>query len=726
MKANYLKTKEGARLFLALAEADPRSALERLKRTVGSWTREELLQFTTGRREVVWALERIAMWRDLFADGARLLLALGEAENETWSNNASGVFAQLFSSAPGRVAPTETSPQERFPVLKEALQSTSKERRILGLRACDEALESEHFVRTIGAEHQGLRKGPELWMPKTPEELPDAYRRVWQLLRTRLDNLPRDEQQQALGILLQRSRGLTTIENLADMVIDTVMELAQKPYGDRKKVLAQVIQILHYEGKELSPQTRQRWEELKDQVTGRGFPSLMKRYVGMDLLEDSFDEEGDLVDQTQSRIEELAQQAIENKGLLQIELEWLVTTEAQNGYRFGYELGKRDESFSVLPALTEAQRNAGEKSSAFFLGGYFRALFEKSPKEWEDQLDTVAKDEAISIWLPELTFRSGMSDRAALRILSLAVKGVIGVGQFRMFVWGHAIKKLSQRVFKRVIDFLMGSSDIDAVLVALDLYYLYYVHPKPKSTLPQTLTLDLLTHQSLFQKSEAARRDQLGDYHWREIGKAFVQHYPRKSLQLADKMLEYFGGEGTILGRFHSTTQAVLNQITRQYPEEIWTRITKYLGPPVDSRALPIREWLRGGTHFEEKDGALSLIPLQEVIRWVDEDVEKRARHLASFVPKMLFRERGKVCLAREVLVRYGQRNDVRRSLMANFSTEGWTGPESLHYEKKKQLLLDFKKHEDNENVRSWIDDYVSVLEQYVERARIEEEREDF
>jgi len=110
----------------------------------------------------------------------------------------------------------------------------------------------------------------------------------------------------------------------------------------------------------------------------------------------------------------------------------------------------------------------------------------------------------------------------------------------------------------------------------------------------------------------------------------------------------------------------------------------------------------------------------------VDADVENRAWYLASFVPKVLSRKGDKVCWARRVLIRYGEREDVRRNLRANFSTEGWTGPESLHFQDKKQKLLDFKENEENENVKRWIDEYVSQLEGRIEQARIEEERRDF
>ena len=723
---DFFKRRGGGKFFLALAEAEPEAALECLKKTVGTWDKEELLQFTTGRREVVLALERIAMWRDLFSDAARLLLALGEAENEPWANNASGVFAQLFSPAYGKLAPTEAPFNERLPVLKEAFESGSKERRMLALRACNQALETEYFPRIIGAEYQGLRKEPKLWTPKTNEELFDIYREVWQMLYERLDYLPEGERQEATKIFLNRARGLGRIESHADMVIDTLSRLIEKNYLDKKKVLKEIVRILHYDGKILPSRVRQRWEKLKDTLTGNDFSSLMKRYVGMDILEDRFDERGNQVDQTQSRIEELARQAVENIELLRSELDWLVTTEAQNGYRFGYELGKRDKNFSLLPLLLEAQRRADKNASVYFLGGYFRVLFERNRRKWEEQLDVLVEDKKLNVWIPELTRRSGISDRAALRILDLAKERIIGITHFRLFCSGDVIQKLSEVTFKKWIEFLLTSSDTLAISIALGLYNFYYLFKESNYSLPQDLTFKLLTHQLLFQKSEAGKRDQMDDYYWAEIAKAFVLLYPENSLELAEKMLEHFGEEGTIFEGFHSQVQEVLNEITKLYPREVWKKVTKYLGPPIDSRAFHIKEWLRGGKFFEEKEGALKFIPLEEIWKWVEEDIENRAWYLASFVPKTLSREGGKICLLREVLIRYGAREDVRRNLIANFSTEGWIGPESVHYQKKKQQLLNFKKGEDNENVKRWVDEYVSILDKEIEKAKIEEERDAF
>jgi len=125
-----------------------------------------------------------------------------------------------------------------------------------------------------------------------------------------------------------------------------------------------------------------------------------------------------------------------------------------------------------------------------------------------------------------------------------------------------------------------------------------------------------------------------------------------------------------------------------------------------------------------EQEGALLLFSPNIICEWVDEDIENRAWYLASFVPKGLFYEEDKLCWAREVLVRYGNREDVRRNLWANCSTESWWGPESLHLQDKRQKLLDHKDKESNETVRQWIDEVIKSLSHRIEQAEITEERE--
>ena len=718
--------------FLALTEADPESALECLKQTIGKCDSETLLQFKV-RRNVAWALEKIAIWRKLFPDAARLLLALGEAENERCANNASSVFAKLFSLGPGAVAPTEAAPVDRLPILKEAFASESKERHKLALKACDEGLESEHFSRMSGAEDQGLRWDADFWNPKTYREWWEAYRSLWQLLFEQLEHLPEDERKEAVNILLDHAGALARIPDLGDMVVNTVRIITENKYASEKQIIEILSRILFHDdsyidNNGLPTEIRQCFEKIRDGLIDSGYHSLMQRYVGMDLVEDQIEKSRDGVDRVQPHLGKLAQQSVEDSSLLQLELSWLVTTDAKNGDKFGFELGKKDKNLSLLPTLLDAQRNAGGNASTCFLGCYFRSIFKNNLAEWEEQLDTLVEDSTLNLLIPEITCRSGLTDRAGLRILELATGGILGIKHFDIFVYGKAIESLPNEVFTAWIEFLLSASDESAVLTALKLYHRYYLREKLESTLPRNQTFRLLTHPSLFGSSDEYRFDTMIVYHWAEIGKVFQSIYPEKSLELVEIILVHIGTRGTIVGGFKTRTESVLTEITKKYPEQVWDLVCEHLETQNDFlRIHSLDRWLREGdiSETEKGKGALTLIPREKIWEWTDDNVEKRACLIARrLVPKTLMKEEWPTSLARATLTRYGEQKKVRQSLIANYSAGVWSGPASSRYETIKQSMLHIKSSEDNENVKRWIDEYVEALDNYIEDAKIDEERE--
>ncbi len=721
------KSTRGAFFFRTLALASPDEGLKCLERAIGTCTIDQLLNFKEGRREVIYSLEHMALYRELFQSAARLLLKLGEAENETWNNNASGVFRDLFTLGPGRVASTSAPPEERLPILVEAFESDSPETRKLALDACEKALEAANFTKFGGFDEAGLRKRPGGWTPKTYAEWWDAYRQIWQLLRERLDSLNPHDRQGAANILLNRSRGLICRTGLGSMVIESLQELLDKGYASKKTVLKEVIEVLHYDGKQLPPELRTKLQEFKDQLEGTDFSSQLKRYVGMDLLEDKFDEEGHEADLGEKRINELAQEAARDKTLLTPELDWLVTSEAENGLKFGYQLGLADQTFEFLPLLVQSHRDATEKTNVYFLSGYFRAVSERNQPKWEEELDKIVEDSKMRAWTPELTWRSGpLTDCAAERIFSLIQREIVGFEHLRMFAYGSVTKNISEGIFRKWIGLLIQKNSKTATSIALDLSQFFYCRPDARYSLPEDFGLSLLTHPSLFAPSEE-HAETMRDYNWSRMAKWFVRQYPGRSLELAKVMLEHFGQDGTIVEDTYGSPIEVLNLIVEKFPEKAWDEIKKYLGPPIDSRAFDITHWLRGDEFSRgkgSKGGILPLVPLNKLWEWVDEDVKKRAWYLTSMVPKTLFREDGRTCLAREVLVRYGDRKEVKNELMANFSTEGWTGPESSHLQGKKDYLLKFKAGEPNKDVQRWIEEYVAIIDKEIERARIREERE--
>ena len=712
---SFFGNRRSADFFLALTNAAPEAALRYLERSVGTWDVERLTKFRDGRREAVWALERIAVWRKLFPGAARLLLKLAEAENENFSNNSTGVFADLFSPGIGGVAPTEASLLERLPILKEALESRSKKQREVALKACSKALQTSHFYRMVGAEYQGLRRPPQLWMPKTWDEVHDSYRRVWLLLMDKLEALEPDERYRAIEILAIHARGLSLIRSLSDLVIDSLSHLADVYPEAKRKIIEEIEIIIHYDGKAHSPENLTKLEALRAKLTDTDFHSQMERYVGMDLLQDGFDEQGNTVDRVGPKILSLARQAIENPALLDPELSWLVTNVAKNGYRFGHDLAALDQGFTFLEKLLAAQRSPTTNGSAFFLGGYFSVLFERNPESWDITLDRLVEDKSLRSYVPELTWRSGMTERAALRILYLVENNFIPLGSLRMFSFGGVVRKVPERVFARWVDYFLKENTRVAAWTALDLFHFYYLMGGSERSLPRELTLRLLSAKPFFQEDDT-RGFQMEEFDWTQVAKAFLAEYPGDGVEIAKSLLRSFGEDGTITGRFHSEAADVLAIIAKQNPADIWRIISGYIGPPVDSRAFHIVQWLR--------DGGLDLMPSDSVWAWIDADIPVRAPYLARYLPPVLSHLSSPVCWAREMLVRYGDREDVRSHLYSTFLTESWSGPESGHYLAKKQWLEEFRTDETEPNVIRWLDDFIDSLNRTIKSAQVREERE--
>ncbi|MBN1594047.1 MAG: hypothetical protein JW941_12460 [Candidatus Coatesbacteria bacterium] len=724
----YLRTHLGARFFLALAEAEPGAALECLKRTVGTWSREEILQFRSGRRETVWALEKILYHAKLFPDAARILLALAESENEDGlSNNASGVFSSLFSAAYGSISMTGAPPKDRFPVLIEALDSDSRERRMVGLKAIEMGLRTHHS-RLIGAEYQGLKEPLKPWMPTSQQELDEVYRRLWTLLTDRIDSLSDEEQKEAARILMGASFALVQYKQFAKMVTDTISDLADRPYIDKRKTLPQVSRILARLGDRMTPELRQKWEKTRDKLVGTGFTARLKRFVGTAVLEEDLDDKHNIKPEVTQALKALAREAAENRELLDRELNWLLTEDAIYGYSFGYELAQNDPSQRLLASLFDAQASVIEKPSLSLLSGYLRFLYEKRRNDWEGHLDKLFKNETYRRWIPPLTWRSGLTNRAVRRVLTLSEFAGVPLETFYAYGRPAGFNTISERVFKKWIASLLGSGRDSAISAALGLFRLFYLEREDRKQLPQRLTARLLSHPSFLETGNRPLngRDSLLEYEWADVGREYVKQHAERALALGKALLRHLG-KGIILERLDSEALSVLNMILERFPKEMSLEITRRLGPPFDELSYDISEWLRGSDRGPMHDGkrpAIYLMDIKAIWGWVEQKIEERAWFLAyRLIPDEIFHGSGDASLTREMLKRFGRRRDIRDNLTANLGCESWCGEASEYLHRKQDKLREFMRNEDDPNVLLWCNEYLEELKHEIERHSILEER---
>jgi hypothetical protein len=724
-----LQQERGGTFFLALTEGAPEKALERLEATIGSWNKEQLLAFKTGRRGVIWALQRIAVWEGLFSRAMRLLQRLSEAENDNvYSNNATGIFREFFSL----MAATEERPSKRLPIIEELLRSGEEAKEALGLKAVETALE-DHFTRMIGSEYQGLRREPKLWLPDSEnwQEAHDYVMKMWDFLIEALVSDYEANRKEAAQSLCHELEVRGRIPQTSGMALDTARQVFKENKIERNKLIEVVVHILHYGKDDLPEDVKKPWQEFYNELVPDDLSSLINRYVGLNLLEDLFETGAHSEEKRNQMIKELATRAYENTETFRKELTWLVTARAGNGYLFAYELGKLDTDRKLLPEILEARRTAPAESnpSQYFLGGYLRTIFEADAHEWESLFDKLSQDEVFLPLTPELVWRAGITDTVMEQLITLTENSSVNPVLLAHFKYGVEIRDLGEDIFKRLVRSLLSHKTKTTTSIALDIFSRYYRDEGSKHEMPGDLTLELLKDPTFFTVSEG-RSDTMDDFNWAQVAEKFLDKYGSEKgpvLELGLLMLDNIGNDGSILDHADRYVKSVLSRISEMYPDEMWMRALTLLE---EKGYFIFKRWLGSNEFFQGSDTAnlalLEKIKLDTLWEWIEQDIEKRAWFIAALVPNTFSNTPGEVCLAREVLIRYGDREDVRRNLTANFYSGGWSGKTSDYYRRKLADAEAKKQSETDQKVIRWLDEYVGRLRKSIEEAKIGEERDDF
>lgn len=716
----------GSNFFLRLTEANPGDALKVVSRWMKEKSDDDLKALRFDRQHLVRSLEAMAVWREHFVEATRLLLRLARTEtNHTYSNNSEGTFSDMFSNGYGSVAVSEAAPPERIIVLEEALASDNPREVLLAIQGVYKSTETDHFSKMIGPEIQGLKRQPKLWMPKTYGEFWDAMQATWDLLVARIPTLSGETLEKGAGVLSDRLRGLVRIHERGMHFLEDFIRLTDEGYISYEDALKTVSFILRYE-KKLGEDVQSRLEEFYVSLEGDDASGRLKRYVGADVDEDWWDDNGQKVDATEKKLEALAQEAIANPKLLS-ENPWLFTWDAKNGYRFGVALAAADIDFKVLPTLLEEQKKSqGENASVFFLSGYIQALQKQDAEKSHALLDNMENDPYFLPHLMELAWRTELDEHTGELVLRLLEADKVDYRGMARFKLGGSVKNISDELFDKWIAHLLGRNDVNAHATAVDLFLSHYVFQENKQ-LPKALTKKLLTMKTLGSQANRQISSDI-EWDWSQVAKRFIEQYPEEADNLIAFMVKYYGRKNSIFESHHEAA-TVLTELAKLRPSVIWDKVASAIINDQDTYAL--ESWLQGETSFDEGrgKGAIHLLDKDMLLKWIDKEPERRAPLVARMIPHDFGFENkdGEQSWLQIILDKYGDRKRVLNAVNANLWTEGYSGPASQHYAKKLEDIKRFKAlNQASVNIQNWANDYIPGLEQRVEQSKLEEEREWF
>ena len=709
----FLNSEEGMRFLRYLSEADPDGTLALLERTIKTWSHEELYAWSTGRQDIVWALEKIAVWDELFVRAIYVLIPMALAENTGYSNNAKGTLIGLFGIR--GLAATQAEPSIRFPILQELVKSNDASRRALGLDICEEWLRTYGGSRMVGPEYQGLKPAIEFWRPKTYGQLFDYWRKVLHFLHNEMEGFNVDDQNRAAEILINACDGFVQFKEMTDEVMDILFDLAGDKGRDHKPLIQLVIRLQNRYKQTSDKKIPSRIRQFDKLLTGSSLWERTRRYILFTNWQEdrSFREEDTQTRSPDKRVRALAKEYIVNLAVFSEHLPKLVKATGYKLRALGEQCGKlADESFDET--ITNYTQGGNQINNGLFLGGYFSGICSHNILRYENLARRLLQNETtrkISI-----DCISKLTEPIIRDMLALFDNGQLEPEAFQGFAFTRKTASLSEDLFQQLILALLHRGDDASLNVCLQHTHNYYFGEAATGDFPENLI-----YKVLITLPSENNRDQMYGYYWDIASRGFLKEYPERTMELFNTIMK----DIERVSRYGNSIEIanLADDIVKEYPNETWKTVSGLLFSEGNDRYKLIH-WL-SDTGFEEmpKHGAIRYMPAKKIIEWVNLDKEKRLWLIEHVLPKTLDIDEGGQ-LTQLYIEEYCDDIHLTNNLCGHFILGGWSGHESNYLSKKRDAARHWMSEISSPRIQAWLGKYIAYLSDRIERAIIKEERE--
>lgn len=658
--------KSAGRMLTQLAIVVPDQVAMHLYELVEDAEIAVLANHRKARRDLVWTLEKLAWHSATFEIAADTLLRLAQAENETFANNATGTWLDLF----GAMLPaTAASPAARIAYLKRRAASPASAVRMLCVKATSRAFQRDETITVSGEVQGGVLVEPR-GAAKTWEELGD-YRNEMIRLLSGLTGDPDD-----LVSAAAEDEMIAAVHPLVgdgfsnEALSRALVELGTN--GQRKlRISLEHLRAIYARS------------DREEEHVPRELQRLLERLPASSPADDlcvvghlhRWDFDGQ---DLQFRVTDLLNQLSHGEVLTIVE-GLLEEADLPAAWEIGFGLASIESASSaeMLVRHFDANPNA--------LFGYLVRLEESNERAFEDFLES------------DLAFRLDKGNR-----LAIAVRGKL-TGSLREFIlsglrdmpieaavtlclaWHRHLDGVSVRLLLE--DWLTRLESQGAYNALIDWVSLVIrANIAVVDASISELTWTLIALRRLYP--DVGRES----WDWSQLALLFVQERP---FEIGMLILDLVDQRQTMIHQNDELAQ-ILVRCTTADPR-IWEEV---------ARRLEGGSWL---LQMELRGWFLYNVPPDAVYAWVAEDLQ-RARLVASIAP---LGDASPSAYATFLLDRFGTDDQVRSSLYGSLVSGFWTGNESDRIGRQIAQLDGWRSDPTQpRGVRSWARDVVKGLEQ--------------
>ncbi len=715
-----LKTSFGAACLDHLVHLDPDLAMATIERIFGGLTDEELRGVDSGRRHLVWALERLAFRKESFDGAATLLRRLAAAETEKhFSNNATGQFKQLYQLY---LSGTEAPPAARLLVLDDGLRSDNLKEREVCVSALDAMLVSHHFSRTSGAEEIGSDEPSKDWVPRTYGEIFEFHRAAIK----RLTDIALSDD--SLAVMAKRVLGSHVRGLISQIPLDDIKAMVSciiSRYGFWPEVVQEVNEWLYFDRrkapKELGVAVRAYFDELmpSDPVELAVLYTHGWRTDFHDPDTDYDREEGTHIDSEYvvRKTVKLAEVIAGDPAAVDRALDRFVTSDCNTVFAFARRLTELVPSPVELfrAALAKAE-SRDEDSNQQFFNGLIAGTDGRDPNSARDCVRSALRSQKLKKHVISMIGAGKLQPDDIQLVVSLLQSRDVQPWQCTS-LW---MKHLPVEEIIPLLEELMGHGS-EGLWASIDITLMFLSGGiKPSNSIGKMLRA-ILVSPVLFDKSSSDASD---GYRLREVVKILDEHDLIDS-EFARELVRQFLGlcESAKLDVFDSLDDSVrvsIKRLMRRHPKEVWDGVTRmFLSNKNKSR----RRLERLVDVYRDDHLGPSLLydlPRDIYLDWARRDPTQRASFIMNWLPVATRTEDGALSWhpgLEDFIAEFGNQADVLANLASRLRPRLHWGSAVSYLEPLLPLLESWSQHVRVE-VRRWVREQMSLIKDQIQKER--------
>ena len=645
------------------------------------------------------------------------------AENETWGNNATGQFRDLFPMLLGNTAADGNA---RLSVLDEAAETNDARQLAIVVDALIAGSGIDHFSRFLGPESHGSRLPLESWRPATDKE---AASYVQGCVTRLAEFAARDDEagRNARAGLGRNLRGLVG-SGFID-VVETVVRQMGTAAGYWPEALEGLGHFLRYDAGKMGQEVPNRVRTLIAELTPESL-EFRVRFLVTEMPWD-YPTDEDLDSETRDRrraeaVRALAAELVEQPTLLKGVLPQLSRGEQRMTYALGVAVaGHSDSPLDWLePIIAAAVETPECERNHDLLSGYVTGIAEDRPDIVEALKQRAAQSPDLAPALPLICWRLGITSSDIDLVIGALRAGRLPPPALMQWTGGGALAQVPAPSVAPLIDVMLDhGAEAFAVAMGLTESCIRGARGKIADFRPQIRkSVENFTRWKQLRQHPGAAADFERVVRWmleqgRENGDARAT-----ALALAKALVSVEGHRG---GRF---LKPVIPKLLSGFPEIAWPLI----GQAIVSdrhRSRHLAHVLRGRRPADcESNPIILSLPEDTLFAWCHAHPDRAPAFLAGVVPALTSREievseRSLHPVMVRLLNEFGDGQGVLHAIAGNIRAFG-SGPLTSYFALYEEPLGTLRDHP-TLKVRRWAKVMLRELSAMKESARNENEEWD-